>query len=124
MIVMFWFVEGACAQQTNSGAASSAAPSLSPASEETPANDADAKDNPTGSADWRERMDAAGQRHDDWLACVTAKRRNCSRASVPDPTDALLNDETLVNGDVVSTPNGLKVFREQSNVPHSLADFE
>jgi ribosome-associated protein YbcJ (S4-like RNA binding protein) len=38
--------------------------------------------------------------------------------------DALLNDETLVNGDIVSTRKGLKVFHGQSNVPHSLADFE
>jgi hypothetical protein len=38
--------------------------------------------------------------------------------------DALLNDETLVNGDIVSTPKGLKVFRGQPAVPHSLADFQ
>jgi hypothetical protein len=36
--------------------------------------------------------------------------------------EPLLNDDTLVNGDVVSTPSGLKVFRGQATVPHSLAD--
>jgi hypothetical protein len=38
--------------------------------------------------------------------------------------EPLLNDETLVNGDIISTPNGFKVFRGQSTVPHSLADFQ
>ena len=38
--------------------------------------------------------------------------------------DALLNDETLVDGDIVSTPNGFKVFRGRPTVPHSLADFQ
>jgi hypothetical protein len=119
---MLWLVEGACAQQTLSGAA--AASSLSPAAQETPAFDADAKDDPTESVDWQDRVKVARQRHDDWLACVAARGRHCSRDSVPDPMDALLNDETLVNGDIVSTRKGLKVFHGQSNVPHSLADFE
>ncbi|MFZ1962475.1 MAG: hypothetical protein WAU78_03230 [Roseiarcus sp.] len=123
---MFWLVEGACAQQTISGTAPAATPSLSPAAEETPAFDADAKDDPTESVDWQDRVKVARQRHDDWLACVAARGRYCSQDqdSVPDPMDALLNDDTLVNGDIVSTPKGLKVFRGQSNVPHSLADFE
>jgi hypothetical protein len=38
--------------------------------------------------------------------------------------EPLLNDDTLVNGDIVSTPNGLKVFRGQTTVPHGLADFQ
>jgi hypothetical protein len=121
---MIWLVEGACAQQTSSGAVPSTAPSLSPASKQTPASDADVKDDPTESVDWRDRVKVARRRHDDWLACVAARGRYCSRDSAPDPMDALLNDETLVNGDIVSTPKGLKVFHGQSNVPHSLADFE
>ena len=123
---MIWLVEGACAQQTSSGAAPSTAPSLSPASEQTPASDADVKDDPTESVDWQDRVKVARQRHDDWLACVAARGRYCSQDqdSAPDPMDALLNDDTLVNGDIVSTPNGLKVFRGQSTVPHSLADFQ
>jgi hypothetical protein len=57
-------------------------------------------------------------------ACIAAKARNCSEAPVPEPMDALLNDETRVDGDIVSTPNGFKVFRGRPTVPHSLADFE
>ena len=37
---------------------------------------------------------------------------------------ALLNDETLVDGDIVSTPKGLRVFHGQPNAPHSWADFK
>ena len=106
------------------GAVPSTAPSLSPASKEPPAFDADVKDDPTESVDWQDRVKVARQRHDDWLACVAARGRNCSPDSVPDPMDALLNDDTLVKGDIVSTPNGLKVFRGQSTGPHSLADFQ
>ena len=69
-------------------------------------------------------MKVARQRHADWLACVAARGRNCAQTPVPDPMDALLNDDTLVNGDIVSTPKGLKVFRGQPSVPHSLADFQ
>ncbi len=79
------------------GAVPSTAPSLSPASEEPPAFDADVKDDPTESVDWQDRVKVARQRHDDWLACVAARGRNCSQDSAPDPMDALLNDETLVN---------------------------
>jgi hypothetical protein len=121
---MLWLVEGACAQQTSSGAIAPGTPLLPSASQEAPAFDADIKDDATESVDWQDRMKVARQRHDDWLACVAARGRNCSRESVPDPMDALLNDETLVNGDIVSTPKGLKIFRGQSTVPHSLADFE
>jgi hypothetical protein len=38
--------------------------------------------------------------------------------------EPLLNDDTLVNCDIVSTRSGLKVFRGQATVPHSLADFQ
>jgi hypothetical protein len=70
------------------------------------------------------RVAAARQRHADWAACIAAKWPDCSDAPAPGPMDPLLNDDTLVNGDMVSTPNGLKVFRGQSTVPHSLADFQ
>jgi hypothetical protein len=78
----------------------------------------------TDCVNWPDRVTAALRRHADWAACVAAKRPDCSEAPVPDLMDPLLNDETLVNGDIVSTPNGLKVFRGQSTVPHSLADFQ
>jgi hypothetical protein len=119
-IALAWFAGGACAQPTDS----SAVPSAAPAPEGPATPEANASDDPTDSADWRARLATARQRHADWVACVVAKGRNCSETPVPDPMDALLNDDTLVNGDIVSTPNGLKVFRGQSSVPHSLADFQ
>ncbi len=121
---MAWLVEAVNAQQTMSRAVPSAESSLQPVFNDTPAVEADAKDDPTESVGWRQRVNAARQRYGAWLACVKAKGRNCSQESAPDPMESLLNDETLVNGDIVSTPKGLKVFRGQSNVPHSLADFE
>ena len=122
-ILVTWLVEGACAQQPIPGA-SAAAPAPSPDSEEAGAPDAGREDDPRQSADWRERVRAARQRHGDWLACVTAKGRQCSRAPAPDPMELLLNDDTLVKGDIVSTPQGLKVFRGRSSAPHRPADFE
>jgi hypothetical protein len=126
LIVAMWLVEGACAQQVISIAPAQAAAPPSAGVEETDALDADDKDDPTQSADWRQRVSAARQRHDDWLACVAAKRFECSPkpASAHDPMELLLNDDTLVNGDIVSTPDGLKVFRGRPTTPHSLADFE
>jgi hypothetical protein len=124
IIALTWFVDGACAQQSVSGAVPWAAPALAPAPEGAATSEATVNDDPSDSVNWRDRVTAARRRHDDWAACVAAKGRNCSEAPVPDPMDALLNDETLVNGDIVSTPNGLKVFRGQSTVPHSLADFQ
>ncbi len=123
LIVATWLVEGACAQQAISAAPAATAPP-SPAVEQTAAPGADDKDAATQSADWRQRVIAARQRHGDWLACVAAKASGCWRAPAPDPMEPLLNDDTLVNGDVVSTPNGLKVFRGQPTTPHSLADFQ
>jgi hypothetical protein len=73
---MAWVVEGACTQQTISRAAPPAASLSSPVSNETPALEADDKDDPTESVDWRERVNAARQRHAAWLACVKAKGRN------------------------------------------------
>jgi hypothetical protein len=123
-IALTWFVDGACAQQTVSGAIPSPTPVLAPAPDGAATPAATVNDDPTDSVNWRDRVTAARQRHADWVACVAAKGRDCSEAPVPDPMDALVNDETLVNGDIVSTPNGLKVFRGQSTVPHSLADFQ
>ena len=122
LIVATWLIEGACAQQASSGVPAAASPS--PTVAQTGAPEAGAEDDATRSADWRQRVDAARQRRGDWLACVAAKGRECSRAPTPDPMDALLDDDTLVNGDVVSTPSGLKVFHGQPATPHSLADFQ
>jgi hypothetical protein len=124
VIVTAWLLEGACAQETISIATMSTTSPLPPASAETSAFQADAGDNPTDSIDWHERVKAARQRHADWLACIAAKWLDCSPAPAPDPMEPLLNDKTLVKGDIVSTAHGLRVFHGQSNVPHSLADFE
>ncbi len=124
IVVLTWFVDGAGAQQSVPDAVPPAAPILAPAPEVPATRDATVNDDPTDSADWPARVNAARQRHADWAACVAAKGRHCSEAPAPDPMDALLNDDTLINGDIVSTPNGLKVFRGQPTVPHSLADFQ
>ncbi len=123
-IALTWLVGGACAQQTVPGAIPSPAPALVAAPEASATPEATINDDPTDSVNWRDRVTAARRRHADWAACVAAKRPDCSEAPVPDPMDALLNDETLVNGDIVSTPKGLKVFRGQSAVPHSMSDFQ
>jgi hypothetical protein len=102
-----------------SAAAASSSPVAPKGSENTPS-----ADNPLENGDWQARISAARQRHDDWLACITAKGRNCSQSDTPDPMQALLNDTTLVNGDIVSTPKGLKVFRGQPEIPHRLSDFK
>ncbi|MGD1036026.1 MAG: hypothetical protein ABR878_02295 [Roseiarcus sp.] len=126
LIALAWLVEGACAQQAISAAPAAAAAAPSPDSQETAAPEAGDQDDPTRSADWRERLSAARQRHADWLACIAAKRFECSPtpAAAADPMELLLNDDTLVRGDIVSTPKGLKVFRGRSGAPHSLADFD
>jgi hypothetical protein len=119
-IAVAWFVGGASAQQADSGAV----PSAAPARQVQATPEANVSDDPIDSADWRARVATARQRHADWAACVAAKGHNCSEAPAPDPMDPLLNDDTLVNGDIVSTPKGLKVFRGQASVPHSMADFQ
>jgi hypothetical protein len=88
------------------------------------AADARDTDNPLDSGEWKARVAAARQRHEDWLACIAVRGPNCSPSSAFDPMQALLNDETLVSGDIVSTPKGLKVFRGQPEIPHSLSDFK
>lgn len=127
IIALTWFVDGACAQQSVSAPIPSPAPVLAPAPTDSAAPEASANDDPTDSADWRARVAAARRRHADWVACVAAREPGCSDSEpppAPDPMEPLLNDGTLVNGDIVSTPNGLKVFRGQATVPHSLADFQ
>ena len=125
IVVLTWFVGRACAKQSHSGDAPSAPPVLAPALKVSVTPEAVISDDPTDGANWRDRVAAAQRRHAEWAACVAAKRPDCEEAPpAPDPMDALLNDETLVNGDIVSTPKGLKVFRGQATVPHSLADFQ
>ena len=124
IVVLSWSVDGACAQKSASDAVPSAAPVLAPTPEGSATSEATVNDDPTDSANWRARVAAARQRHADWAACVAAKGSNCTETPVPDPMDPLLNDDTLVNGDIVSTPSGFKVFRGQTTIPHNLADFQ
>jgi hypothetical protein len=73
---------------------------------------------------WQAQIAAARARHDDWLSCIRARRFKCDKDEKPSPMDALLNDDTLVAGDIVATPQGLKVFRGQTGAPHRLEDFK
>jgi len=126
IVVLTWFVDGACAQESVMGPIPSATPGL-PASEASPTPEAKLGDDPTDSVNWQDRVAAARRRHADWVACVAAREPGCSDSEsppAPDPMDALLNDDTLVNGDIVSTAKGFKIFRGQSSVPHNLADFQ
>jgi hypothetical protein len=91
----------ACAQEVRSDASAATGLPPSPALGETPVAAEGVEDNPSESADWQLRIAAARQRHDGWLACVAARGSKCSQTPTPDPTKALLNDETLANGDIV-----------------------
>ena len=114
----------ACAQQTLSDVSAAAGLPPSHAQGEASVASESAEDKPTeGADDWQQRIAAARRQHDDWLACVAARGLKCPQTPAPDPMEALLNDGTLVNGDIVSTPKGLRVFRGQHNVPHNWADF-
>jgi hypothetical protein len=127
VIALTWLAESSGAQQTTPGAIASPAPLLAPALANSSAPEATVNDDPTDSADWRVRVAAARQRHADWVACVAAREPGCSDSEgppAPDAMEPLLNDDTLINGDIVSTPKGLKVFRGQPTIPHSLADFQ
>ena len=73
---------------------------------------------------WQAQIEAARARHDDWLACIRARRFKCDKDEKPSAMDALLNDDTLVAGDIVATPQGLKVFRGQPGTPHRREDFK
>ena len=89
----------------------------------------DSRDDPTDGSSWRDRLAAARARHAAWVACVTSRLPGCDpeqteEAQAVDPMQQLLDDDTLVPGDVVSTPNGLRVFRGQTGAPHTWADFQ
>jgi hypothetical protein len=79
---------------------------------------------PSSPSEGQTQIEAARQRHAEWLSCVLTRRLKCNKESVSGPMDTLLNDETLVVGDVVSTPHGLKVFRGPSQIPHRWDDFQ
>ncbi len=99
-----------------------AAPAFHPQADVAVANP-DSSPTPDQS-EWRAETEAARQRHAEWLSCVLARRFKCGAGSVADPMDALLADETLLVGDVVSTPHGLKVFRGPPQTPHRWEDFQ
>jgi hypothetical protein len=73
---------------------------------------------------WQAQLEAARARHEEWLSCVRARRFKCDDKTQRDPMDALLNDDTLVAGDIVATRQGLKVFRGQTGAPHRPEDFK
>ena len=123
-VAMVCMVDVACAQEGLSDASAAKGAPYFPGQGQASVAATGAEDNTSGSTDWESRIAAARQRHDDWLECVAARRPKCSQTSTPDPMEALLNDETLVNGDIVSTPKGLRVFRGQPSVPHNWADFK
>ncbi len=99
-------------------AAAQDAPVADPSSPAAPAVPA------PGSASWSAQVDAARARHDDWLTCIQAKRFKCDDKAKADPMAALLNDDTLVGGDIVATPEGMRVFRGQPQTPHRREDFQ
>jgi hypothetical protein len=100
---------------------------IAPLALQPPADDAVANPDRSEAPDqteWWAETEAARERHAEWLSCVLARRFKCNAGSVSGPMDALLADETLVAGDVVSTPHGLKVFRGRPQTPHRWADFQ
>ena len=112
-LVIAWLCGGAAAQNAASEGGAPSAP--------------ERRDDPTESPSWRDRVAAARERHAAWLACVSAKLSSCAPTPSEereDPMERLLNDDTLRPGDIVSTPEGLKVFRGQAGAPHRLEDFQ
>ena len=105
-----------------SASAQETPPPLGAAQSPPPTNQAAAGSQPNASS-WSAEVDAARARHDDWLACIQAKRFKCDDRAKADPMEALLNDDTLVEGDIVATREGLKVFRGQPGTPHRREDF-
>ena len=73
--------------------------------------------------EWRERIAEARRAHDAWMDCVRRKVGRCPATTKADPLKALLEDDTLRAGDVVSTPSGLRVFRGKPETPHRIQDF-
>jgi hypothetical protein len=75
---------------------------------------------------WRQRVEEAKRRSRD----VAQERREHPElyAPVPDDpetvaTERLLNDESLRNGDIVSTKNGLFLYRGAGDLPRRSEDF-
>jgi hypothetical protein len=114
VVAATWLAGTASAQASPNGAPplQAVAPSAAPnqAREPQPAF----QDDPTESGDWGRRPAAARPRHDDWIACLAAKLPGCSPGQgdelEPDPMAQLLNDDTLVDDGVVSTPRASRSF--------------
>ena len=122
MLALFGVPGGAFAQEAIASPAPAAPPALQPRVDDAVANP-DSGQAPD-QTEWRAETEAARERHAEWLSCALARRFKCNAGSVPEPMDALLADETLVAGDVVSTPHGLKVFRGPPQTPHRWEDFQ
>jgi len=76
--------------------------------------------------EWRQRIEDAKRRSKE----VAQERREHPELSAPIPedpeviaTERLLNDESLRNGDVVSTKRGLFVYRGRGDLPRRSEDF-
>ncbi len=76
--------------------------------------------------EWRQRVEQAKQRAKE----VARERREHPELYMPIPEDPekiaserVLNDDSLRNGDIVSTKNGLFLFRGHSDQPRSGDDF-
>ena len=80
-------------------------------------------DDPTDPTHWQERVRAARAQTERWRFCVAAHLHGCIPSLPPSPMDRLLIDETLRPGDIVSMPDGLRVFRGNIGETHRLEDF-
>jgi predicted transglutaminase-like cysteine proteinase len=47
--------------------------------------------------EWQAQLDAARARHNNWLACVLAKRSGCDGAPTKDPMDGLIVDDGIAS---------------------------
>jgi predicted transglutaminase-like cysteine proteinase len=47
--------------------------------------------------EWQAQLDAARARHNNWLACVLAKRSGCDGTPAKDPMDGLIVDDGVVS---------------------------
>jgi predicted transglutaminase-like cysteine proteinase len=55
------------------------------------------KEAPKSRVEWQARLDAARARHNDWLACILARRSGCDRAPAKDPMDGLIVDDGVAS---------------------------
>jgi hypothetical protein len=76
--------------------------------------------------EWRQRIEEAKRKSKQ----VAQERREHPELYIPDPedpdivaTERLLNDESLRNGDIVSTKSGLFVYRGRGDLPRRSEDF-